>query len=300
MAVAAGQSATATAAAGATAAVATTAAVTSAGIVGTAMSAVAATSAVTQATVAMAAAAVVAVASGGMVVAVEQAARASSANATVAIPSYTNTTNTTSIFLQPNTTDFGQFFSGGLLEESRPVCDAELSEYKEGYLELVIQGDARIHVIGNDTWTLESIFEDSYNDVVGGCNGKFERVLHDVSVVSWHPIDAGDAVFATSFWKAIVSCIGCDDVEPLFMSSDCADEVCRRWLAIGDRVDLLSAFTTRYEQGLNEHYGVSPRADETGTGKFVITRASTKTSTAEAFKRLASLCLPPCLVLMEA
>jgi len=95
----------------------------------------------------------------------------------------------------------------------------DIFDVKQGFVEMgFLQMTAEILFQGRDI--LEEAFMESYNELGFMCDGPFERIMHNVTLLPGHYLmtDAYGDTFAFTQWRAIISCIGCDDHEPLFWS----------------------------------------------------------------------------------
>jgi hypothetical protein len=68
-------------------------------------------------------------------------------------------------------------------------------------------------------------------------------------------IDVANTTFLSAKFHVVVSCVGCDDIEPLFLDSDpCQNDYdldqCRRGL----QELTLNAFSSKYEKNINEFF----------------------------------------------
>ncbi|CAB9515532.1 laminin G sub domain 2 [Seminavis robusta] len=103
---------------------------------------------------------------------------------------------------------------------SSPVPDAALvacgehAERKQGRLSLIFE-NVPAAVLRKERRTIQDVFLASYNNASGMCEGLFERIMVDATMVDWRDVAPNAPMIATS-WVCRVNCTGCPDNEPLF------------------------------------------------------------------------------------
>jgi len=65
---------------------------------------------------------------------------------------------------------------------------------------------------------LEKIFVKNYNDLSGGCQGPFQRVMTHARLLAWEHHPRNPSLVSTT-WNGVVNCHGCLDQEPVFSLS---------------------------------------------------------------------------------
>ena len=98
-----------------------------------------------------------------------------------------------------------------------PICDAD-PDYKLGFVSIFFEGIDH-HFTDAQGRELQGKFEESYNDVSGGCNDVFQRFLQNATMIEQKvgQNNASESILETS-WAAWVRCKNCPDEEPLFSS----------------------------------------------------------------------------------
>lgn len=136
-----------------------------------------------------------------------------------------------------------------------PACFAEERETHTGYAEMHLQGLSLVNSTTSPEAKedLEELFRSVYNNVSGMCLDPLERTLTLESVnlivsqdASW---DAGTTV---THWTADVTCNGCPAYEPLFESSETAEER-RRLDERGRTFELSSEFLPLFAATFGYH-----------------------------------------------
>lgn len=105
--------------------------------------------------------------------------------------------------------------SNGAGMDSGPAVCGELSVAKQGRVNLIFD-NLPTDLLRRERRTIEDLFVNSYNQVSGMCDGLFERVLLDSTMVDWRDV-SGEGALTTTSWTAFVNCSGCPDAEPLFV-----------------------------------------------------------------------------------
>jgi len=93
-------------------------------------------------------------------------------------------------------------------------CDEDLggNETKEGHVTIVFTGLSE-EKVESEKRAMQILFEDSYNELSGGCDGTFQRVLREATLDEYTQHPDGSM---TTKWTGVVGCNGCPDDQPLF------------------------------------------------------------------------------------
>ncbi|CAB9502762.1 laminin G sub domain 2 [Seminavis robusta] len=117
---------------------------------------------------------------------------------------------------------------------------ADLVEWKEGLVDLVIEG-LPFNFTTQRQGELEEIFKLVYNDLSGMCSGYYQRVLQNVRLQEVNYVSAGEnLLFTYTQWVVQVTCLGCSDDNPIFGVPEQVDRALNTFPTEGSGIPRLS------------------------------------------------------------
>ena len=112
------------------------------------------------------------------------------------------------------------------MSEEIPLCETSSGEsvsYEDGQVNILIENmppELYDWAATEKRELVESQFKASYNSISGMCEGMFERIVHNATLLNYTFAIRGDGVpYIDTTWEATASCSGCNPKEPLFMAS---------------------------------------------------------------------------------
>jgi len=134
-----------------------------------------------------------------------------------------SSSNNNNVFDQNDTLDSEKNATSEIDQESL-LCATENGEtfsYENGRVNLMIE-NVPLKLMDfadvNNREMMEKHFTSAYNSVSGMCEGDFQRIVHNATLLDFTFGTRGDgAQYLDTNWKATVSCSGCNPKEPLFL-----------------------------------------------------------------------------------
>jgi hypothetical protein len=149
--------------------------------------------------------------------------------------------------------------AGENVDGNTPPCvtsNGESISYEKGRVNLMIENvppDLVDFADTKNTEMMEAVFKDAYNSASGMCEGDFQRIVHNATLLTWSFSERGDGVpYVETKWIVNVSCSGCNPREPLFLKSSSSDAASSSRRLQMDLSSLLGEFSTQFSSDFND------------------------------------------------
>ena len=144
--------------------------------------------------------------------------------------------------------------NGGLPVCTLPNGNRIEVDMKQGQVMIDIKGIEDKAFWEDQRQTIAELFRSAYNDATKACDGEFHRVLQFASMDNLEVQEVQNQFLTSTIWTATVTCAGCSDHEPLFVSDAVTvDKNERRLSGIASQT-LLASFANTFAEKVAELY----------------------------------------------